>query len=127
MQLENAKQSAERNSNMAGAAHEELQQTRIRIDSLSAQLSQLQKQVGVLTEEVGRGPLVSHLLPLPFGLQVGKSHLWLRKQEVPSRCFNSLCGTCFWVPPLKIWGCRKSLIYNHLLVTGQCYGGTEVT
>lgn len=44
-QLENAKQSAERNSSMAGAAHEELQQTRIRIDSLSAQLSQLQKQV----------------------------------------------------------------------------------
>lgn len=28
-----------------GAAHEELQQSRIRIDSLSAQLSQLQKQV----------------------------------------------------------------------------------
>ncbi|XP_077181356.1 lamin isoform X1 [Paroedura picta] len=43
--LENAKQSAERNSSMAGAAHEELQQTRIRIDSLSAQLSQLQKQL----------------------------------------------------------------------------------
>ncbi|XP_015275758.1 PREDICTED: lamin [Gekko japonicus] len=43
--LENAKQSAERNSNMAGAAHEELQQTRIRIDSLSAQLSQMQKQL----------------------------------------------------------------------------------
>nr|XP_060613797.1 lamin isoform X1 [Anolis sagrei ordinatus] len=45
LQLENAKQSAERNSSMAGAAHEELQQTRIRIDSLSAQLSQLQKQL----------------------------------------------------------------------------------
>nr|XP_028565621.1 lamin isoform X3 [Podarcis muralis]XP_028565622.1 lamin isoform X3 [Podarcis muralis]XP_028565623.1 lamin isoform X3 [Podarcis muralis]XP_028565624.1 lamin isoform X3 [Podarcis muralis] len=43
--LDNAKQSAERNSSMAGAAHEELQQTRIRIDSLSAQLSQLQKQL----------------------------------------------------------------------------------
>ncbi|XP_048369017.1 lamin isoform X2 [Sphaerodactylus townsendi] len=43
--LENAKQSAERNSSMAGAAHEELQQTRIRIDTLSAQLSQLQKQL----------------------------------------------------------------------------------
>ncbi|XP_060109835.1 lamin [Heteronotia binoei] len=43
--LENAKQSAQRNSSMAGAAHEELQQTRIRIDSLSAQLSQLQKQL----------------------------------------------------------------------------------
>lgn len=43
--LENAKQSAERNSSMVGAAHEELQQSRIRIDSLSAQLSQLQKQL----------------------------------------------------------------------------------
>lgn len=45
LQLDNARQSAERNSNLAGAAHEELQQCRIRIDSLSAQLSQLQKQV----------------------------------------------------------------------------------
>ncbi|NXP54616.1 LMNA protein, partial [Heliornis fulica] len=43
--LENAKQSAERNSNMVGAAHEELQQTRIRIDSLSSEVSQLQKQL----------------------------------------------------------------------------------
>ncbi|KAM8794484.1 lamin [Eudromia elegans] len=43
--LENAKQSAERNSNMVGAAHEELQQTRIRIDSLSSELSHLQKQL----------------------------------------------------------------------------------
>ncbi|XP_006038570.1 prelamin-A/C-like [Alligator sinensis] len=43
--LENARQSAERNSNTAGAAHEELQQCHIRIDSLSAQLSQLQKQL----------------------------------------------------------------------------------
>lgn len=43
--LDNARQSAERNSNLVGAAHEELQQSRIRIDSLSAQLSQLQKQV----------------------------------------------------------------------------------
>lgn len=45
LQLENAKQSAERNSNMVGAAHEELQQTRIRIDNLSSEVSQLQKQV----------------------------------------------------------------------------------
>ncbi|NXF39355.1 LMNA protein, partial [Nyctibius bracteatus] len=37
--LENAKQSAERNSNMVGAAHEELQQTRIRIDKLSSEQS----------------------------------------------------------------------------------------
>ncbi|NXT78960.1 LMNA protein, partial [Zapornia atra] len=43
--LENAKQSAERNSNMVGAAHEELQQTRVRIDKLSSDLSQLQKQL----------------------------------------------------------------------------------
>ncbi|KAL2295616.1 hypothetical protein Nmel_018729 [Mimus melanotis] len=43
--LENAKQSAERNSNMVGAAHEELQQTRIRIDNLSSEVSQLQKQL----------------------------------------------------------------------------------
>uniref|UniRef100_A0A8C9AHS0 Prelamin-A/C n=1 Tax=Prolemur simus TaxID=1328070 RepID=A0A8C9AHS0_PROSS len=43
--LDNARLSAERNSNLAGAAHEELQQSRIRIDSLSAQLSQLQKQL----------------------------------------------------------------------------------
>ncbi|CAI9569026.1 unnamed protein product, partial [Staurois parvus] len=43
--LENAKLSAERNSTMVGEAHEELQQSRIRIDSLSTQLSQLQKQL----------------------------------------------------------------------------------
>lgn len=43
--LENAKSSAERNSSMVGEAHEEIQQSRIRIDSLSAQLSQLQKQL----------------------------------------------------------------------------------
>lgn len=30
---------------MVGEAHEEIQQSRIRIDSLSSQLSQLQKQV----------------------------------------------------------------------------------
>ncbi|KAE8588841.1 hypothetical protein XENTR_v10022770 [Xenopus tropicalis] len=43
--LENAKQSAERNSSLVGEAQEEIQQSRIRIDSLSAQLSQLQKQL----------------------------------------------------------------------------------
>ncbi|XP_036298164.1 lamin isoform X2 [Pipistrellus kuhlii] len=43
--LDNARQSAERNSSLMGAVHEELQQSRIRIDSLSAQLSQLQKQL----------------------------------------------------------------------------------
>lgn len=43
--LENARQSADRNSNLVGAAHEELQQTRIRMESLSGQLSKLQKQL----------------------------------------------------------------------------------
>ncbi|XP_059206006.1 lamin-A-like isoform X1 [Centropristis striata] len=43
--LENARQSADRSSHLVGAAHEELQQTRIRLESMSAQLSQLQKQL----------------------------------------------------------------------------------
>ncbi|XP_028280684.1 lamin-A [Parambassis ranga] len=43
--LENARQSADRNSHLVGAAHEELQQTRIRMEGLSAQFSQLQKQL----------------------------------------------------------------------------------
>ncbi|XP_018601144.2 lamin-A-like [Scleropages formosus] len=43
--LENARQSADRNSHLVGAAHEELQQTRMRMESVSAQLSQLQKQL----------------------------------------------------------------------------------
>ncbi|KAG7469573.1 hypothetical protein MATL_G00130270 [Megalops atlanticus] len=43
--LENARQSADRNSHLVGAAHEELQQTRVRLDTLSSQLSQLQKQL----------------------------------------------------------------------------------
>ncbi|XP_043935691.1 lamin isoform X1 [Protopterus annectens] len=43
--LENAKHSAERNSNLIGAAHEELQETRTRINSLTSQLSQLQKEL----------------------------------------------------------------------------------
>lgn len=46
-QLENARQSADRSSHLVGAAHEELQQTRIRLESTSAQLSQLQKQVNL--------------------------------------------------------------------------------
>lgn len=45
LQLENARQSADRNSHLVGAAHEELQQTRIRLEGMSGQLSQLQKQV----------------------------------------------------------------------------------
>lgn len=47
-----------------GAAHEELQQSRIRIDSLSAQLSQLQKQV------------IPHLTPLSRGLESGQDAGW---------------------------------------------------
>ncbi|XP_048009741.1 lamin [Megalobrama amblycephala] len=43
--LENARQSAERNSHLVGAAHEELQQTRMRIEGVTSQLSQLQKQL----------------------------------------------------------------------------------
>uniref|UniRef100_A0A672I096 Lamin A n=1 Tax=Salarias fasciatus TaxID=181472 RepID=A0A672I096_SALFA len=43
--LENARQSADRNSHLVGAAHEELQQTRIRLEGMSGQLSQLQKQL----------------------------------------------------------------------------------
>ncbi|XP_073339916.1 lamin-A-like [Pagrus major] len=43
--LENARQSADRSSHLVGAAHEELQQTRIRLESTSTQLSQLQKQL----------------------------------------------------------------------------------
>ncbi|XP_068189894.1 lamin-A-like isoform X2 [Antennarius striatus] len=43
--LESARQSADRSSHLVGAAHEELQQTRVRLESMSAQLSQLQKQL----------------------------------------------------------------------------------
>ncbi|XP_077383034.1 lamin [Festucalex cinctus] len=43
--LENARQSADRNSHLVGAAHEELQQTRLRVEGMTAQLSQLQKQL----------------------------------------------------------------------------------
>ncbi|XP_028984374.1 lamin [Betta splendens] len=50
--LENARQSASRNSHMVGAAHEELQQTRVRMESVSAQLSQLQKQLSTSEAKV---------------------------------------------------------------------------
>uniref|UniRef100_A0A3B3SE89 Lamin A n=1 Tax=Paramormyrops kingsleyae TaxID=1676925 RepID=A0A3B3SE89_9TELE len=43
--LDNARQSADRNGQLVAAAHEELQQTRVRLESLSSQLSQLQKQL----------------------------------------------------------------------------------
>ncbi|XP_022602070.1 lamin [Seriola dumerili] len=43
--LENARHSADRNSHLVGAAHEELQQTRIRMEGMSGQLSQLQRQL----------------------------------------------------------------------------------
>ncbi|XP_038832267.1 lamin-A-like [Salvelinus namaycush] len=43
--LENARHSADRNSTLVGTAHEELQQTRVRMEGMSSQLSQLQKQL----------------------------------------------------------------------------------
>ncbi|XP_033850301.3 lamin-A [Acipenser ruthenus] len=43
--LQNARQSADRNSQLVGSAHEEMQQTRVRMESMSAQLSQIQKQL----------------------------------------------------------------------------------
>ncbi|KAJ7985572.1 hypothetical protein DPEC_G00353470 [Dallia pectoralis] len=43
--LENARYSADRNSNQIGVAHEELQQTRVRLETMSSQLTQLQKQL----------------------------------------------------------------------------------
>ncbi|XP_068603030.1 lamin-A-like [Brachionichthys hirsutus] len=43
--LESARQSADRSSHLVGAAHEELQQTRLRLESTSTQLSHLQKQL----------------------------------------------------------------------------------
>ncbi|XP_072351003.1 lamin-A-like [Scyliorhinus torazame] len=45
--LQNAKMSAERNSNLIGAAHEELSSTRLRLDTLTTQLKQLQNQISV--------------------------------------------------------------------------------
>ncbi|XP_054637137.1 lamin-A-like isoform X2 [Dunckerocampus dactyliophorus] len=50
--LENARQSADRNSHLVGAAHEELQQTRIRMEGMSGQLSQLQKQLSLSEAKV---------------------------------------------------------------------------
>ncbi|XP_037119220.1 lamin-A-like isoform X2 [Syngnathus acus] len=50
--LEGARQSADRSSHLVGAAHEELQQTRIRLESVSSQLSQLQKQLAARDAKV---------------------------------------------------------------------------
>ncbi|KAF5907744.1 lamin-A-like, partial [Clarias magur] len=50
--LDNARQSADRNSHLVGAAHEELQQTRVRLESMSGQLSQLQKQLAAREAKV---------------------------------------------------------------------------
>ncbi|XP_072535608.1 lamin [Salminus brasiliensis] len=50
--LENARQSADRNSHLVGAAHEELQQTRVRLEGMSSQLSQLQKQLAAREAKV---------------------------------------------------------------------------
>ncbi|KAM6967650.1 lamin [Aplochiton taeniatus] len=43
--LENAQQGANRNSHLMGAAQEELQQSRVRLEAMSSQLSQLQKKI----------------------------------------------------------------------------------
>ncbi|KAF2986650.1 hypothetical protein EK904_013293, partial [Melospiza melodia maxima] len=75
--LENAKQSAERNSNMVGAAHEELQQTRIRIDNLSSEVSQLQKQDQAMgnwqiKRQNGDDPPLTYRFPPKFTLKAGQ-------------------------------------------------------
>uniref|UniRef100_A0A3B3USL7 Lamin A n=1 Tax=Poecilia latipinna TaxID=48699 RepID=A0A3B3USL7_9TELE len=43
--LENACQSADRHNHLVGEAHEELQQTRVRLEGMTVQLTQLQKQL----------------------------------------------------------------------------------
>ncbi|XP_061885514.1 lamin-A-like isoform X3 [Entelurus aequoreus] len=50
--LEGARQSADRSSHLVGAAHEELQETRVRLESMSSQLSQLQKQLAAREAKV---------------------------------------------------------------------------
>ncbi|XP_076593811.1 lamin-A-like [Chaetodon auriga] len=50
--LENARHSADRNSHLVGAAHEELQQTRVRMEGMSGQLSLLQKQLSASESKV---------------------------------------------------------------------------
>ncbi|XP_070768699.1 lamin-A-like [Enoplosus armatus] len=50
--LENARHSADRNSHMMGAAHEELQQTRVRMEGMSSQLGLLQKQLSASEAKV---------------------------------------------------------------------------
>ncbi|KAE8282509.1 Lamin-A Precursor [Larimichthys crocea] len=50
--LDNARLSADRSSHLVGAAHEELQQTRVRLESMSSQLSQLQKQLAAREAKV---------------------------------------------------------------------------
>lgn len=50
--LENARHSADRNSHLVGAAHEELQQSRVRIEGMSGQLSMLQKQLSASEAKV---------------------------------------------------------------------------
>ncbi|XP_068425306.1 lamin-A-like [Clinocottus analis] len=50
--LDNARHSADRNSHLVGAAHEELQQTRMRVEGMSSQLSLLQKQLAASESKV---------------------------------------------------------------------------
>ncbi|XP_047454067.1 lamin [Mugil cephalus] len=50
--LENARGSADRNSHLVGAAHEELQQTRVRLESVSGQISMLQSKLAASEAKV---------------------------------------------------------------------------
>ncbi|XP_031431534.1 lamin isoform X1 [Clupea harengus] len=50
--LQNARQSSDRNSLLVGASNEELQQTRTRMESMSSQFSQLQKQLAASEAKV---------------------------------------------------------------------------
>uniref|UniRef100_A0A3P9M9U2 Lamin A n=1 Tax=Oryzias latipes TaxID=8090 RepID=A0A3P9M9U2_ORYLA len=50
--LENARHSAERTTHLVGAAHEELQQTRTRLEGLTLQMTQLQKQLSASEAKV---------------------------------------------------------------------------
>ncbi|KAK5862044.1 hypothetical protein PBY51_017476 [Eleginops maclovinus] len=50
--LENARHSADRNSHLLGTSHEELQQSRVRIEGMSGQLIMLQKQLSASEAKV---------------------------------------------------------------------------
>uniref|UniRef100_UPI00398EC587 lamin isoform X2 n=1 Tax=Pristiophorus japonicus TaxID=55135 RepID=UPI00398EC587 len=50
--LENAKLSVERNNNLIGAAHEELSSTRLRMETMTSQLKQLQNQLAAKESKI---------------------------------------------------------------------------